>query len=71
LWLETGLLMESVGVQWLNSSERKNLLDSRDRLTAWIDAVEKATDPHFTDVHADLYAIAQSLDEGRKVQASL
>lgn len=66
---EKGLLMESVGVQWLTSGERKDLLDSRERLAEWIEAVEKATDPHFTDVHADLYAMAQRLDEGRKVQA--
>jgi hypothetical protein len=42
-------------LQWLESSEQEELLGSRKRIKAWLEAVENATNPQFDEVHSKLY----------------
>lgn len=60
-------------VQWLESGDQEDLLGSRPRIKAWVQAVENATNPEFNQVHSSLYAMAKKIQDGRKVagQSSL
>lgn len=55
-----------LAVQWLESSEQEELLGSKKRIKAWIDAVEDATNPQFNEVHSKLYRMAKKLQDGRE-----
>lgn len=46
------------------------MLGSRPKLAAWMEAVENATNPHFEEVHAEIYAIAEQLEGSRKMAMS-
>jgi hypothetical protein len=56
-------------LQWLESSEQEELLGSRKRIKAWLEAVENATNPQFDEVHSKLYGMAKKLQDDRNSQA--
>jgi len=45
-------------LQLLGEDEVATLLNSKERVTAWIAAVKKATSPHFDEVHKMVYRAA-------------
>ncbi|KAG0582487.1 hypothetical protein M758_3G063200 [Ceratodon purpureus] len=63
---DLSLVCEIKQLLWLESSEQEELLGSRKRIQAWLEAVEKATNPQFNEVHSKLYGMAKHLQDGRK-----
>jgi glutathione S-transferase len=70
---DLSLVCEIKQLLWLESGDQEDLLGSRPRIKAWVQAVENATNPEFNKVHSSLYAMAKKIQDGRKVagQSSL
>lgn len=56
--------------QIADAKTQEDVLGSRPKLAAWMEAVENATNPHFEEVHAEIYAIAEQLEGSRKMAMS-
>lgn len=65
----TNFLPSSLLLQVLDNDEAATLLSSKERVTAWIAAVKKATTPHFDDVHKMIYRVARRSQEKQQVKA--
>jgi len=52
--------------QLLGEDEVAALLSSKERVTAWIAAVKKATSPHFDEVHKMVYRNAARRAQSRQ-----
>eukprot|EP00249_Psilotum_nudum_P000786 c12906_g1_i1 orf=161-970(+) len=62
---DLSLACEVMQLQLLSQNEISELLDGKEKVKRWVDAVEKATSPHFTKVHGVLLNIAKTYQEKR------
>jgi glutathione S-transferase len=53
-----------------DAKTQEDILGSRAKIAAWMDAVENATNPHFEEVHKEIYAIAEKVEGSRKMATS-
>lgn len=65
---DLSLVCEIKQLLWLESSEQEELLGSRKRIKAWLEAVENATNPQFDEVHSKLYGMAKKLQDDRTLK---
>lgn len=67
---DLSLVCEIMQLQVLGEEEVAALLSSKERVTAWIAAVKKATSPHFDEVHKIIFRAAANVSKGtRQVKA--
>jgi hypothetical protein len=52
-------------LQFLDPETQKVLLGSREKIEAWMVAVENSTNPHFEEAHESTYATARQIQAGR------
>jgi len=64
------LLCQLKQLKIADAKTQEDVLGSRPKLAAWMEAVENATNPHFEEVHAEIYAIAEQLEGSRKMAMS-
>jgi len=53
-----------------DAKTQEDMLGSKPKIAAWMEAVENATNPHFEEVHAEIFAIAEQLKGSREMTMS-